>query len=224
MIAALLLAAAAAVGGPALELAAGLVVWRHPGPSGLVLVGLAGWSLRSRRGRGRRSPEVAQLVALAAELRAGESLRLAVAALGEPGPGSQLATARRLALAGRPIEEVAEALEQAFGRYGRMVGAAVRLAHHTGGSAAPLFDRLALQAMEADDLARERRLAMAPALTQGVVVGGIPLAALAWMVVDGRYAELLSAGPVQAGMALAGAGFLLAGLGAVAVLVWRSGR
>lgn len=224
MTGALLLASAVAVGGPVLPLAAGLVAWRHPGPAGFVLVGLAGWSLRSRRGRARRSPEVAALVAFAAELRAGQSLRLGVAALAEQGLGPDLATARRLALAGRPIDEVAGCLETAFGRYGRMVGAALRLAHHTGGSAAPLFDRLAVQVMEADDLARERRLAMTPALTQGVVVGGIPLAWLAWMVVEGRYAELLAAGPAQAAMALAGAGFLLAGLATVALLVWRSGR
>lgn len=210
-----------AAGAPPAPLALALAAVTAPLPTAAVLLALAAVQTRRIGARSPRSSQAMILVHLASELRAGQSLRLALADVAERGPGME--RIGRLARAGRPMSEIGGALARAMDPYGRMTAAALRVAAYTGGALAPVFDQLAAQVMAVDDLARERRAAMAPAVMQGVVVGGVPLVALAWMLATGRLLRTLAAGPVQAGLVVTGTLLVLAGSAAVAALVRRAG-
>lgn len=193
-----------------------------PLPTAAVLLVLAANEARHHRRIAGRTREVMILITIASELRAGQSLRLALVSSAERDP--TMAGASRSAMAGRPIGEVAEAMAEAMGRYGAMTGAALRVTARSGGALAPIFDELAAQVMALDDLHRERRAAMAPAVLQGAIVGGTPLVALVWMLVSGRLISLVQTGPVQAGLVVGGFVLVLAGSIAVVTMAVRGSR
>jgi hypothetical protein len=175
-----------------------------------------------RQQRSARSPAVLALVAISSELQAGATLRGAIANLGAC--DVRFAQAARLAHAGRPMSAVLEAVAGGLGRFGALASAALGMAASTGGSAASVVNQLVAQVMSLDELDRERRAAMAPILLQAVVVGGIPMAVLATMLVSGRLIELAASGPVQAGVVAIGSALVLTGAGIVAHIAHRAVR
>ncbi|GIU91177.1 MAG: hypothetical protein KatS3mg011_0083 [Acidimicrobiia bacterium] len=203
---------------PVLGLAAGAYWW--PAPTAVIVGVLSLRSLRSHPDR--TAPDSEILVALASELRAGQSLRAALAAVGEGHP--RFGEPARLAAQGRPMAEVADAVETALGDAGRLAAAAFRLAAEVGGAPARLFEDLAVQVLDSEELDRERRAATAPALLQGMVVGGLPLLLLVWMLADGRLAALAASSLAGAVIVTVGSSLTLAGVASTAYLVRRATR
>jgi len=165
----------------ALALAA---VW----PLGFLLaaVGWGLWNVRGRLARPQASEEADFLRAVAAELRAGASLRSGLAAAGARAGRLSLSPVVRLATAGRPSSAVAEALEAALPVNGRLAAAAVRLASSTGAKSAALFADLASRAAQASELSRERRALTAQARLSAGLIGGAPLAFVLLMSLVGQ--------------------------------------
>ena len=109
----------------------------------------------------------------AAELRAGMSLRSALAAASRSYPALELEHPSRLAAAGRPMTEVGAAMASVRG----MEAAAVVLevTSFTGGSVAPVLEALAVEAADEAGLAAERRSLTVAARWSIGLVGGFPL-------------------------------------------------
>jgi Flp pilus assembly protein TadB len=174
----------------------------------------------SRIGRVRddASAELRFLNAVAADLRAGMSLRLAIAAAAGQLGGSTSIRLARLARAGAPLPELATAL--AGLRNGRRVAGALAVADVTGAKAAAMFAHLA--AREAAELAllRERRALTTQARLSALVVGGLPLVLL--LVLGGPHRLVRFAAGGRVGLAVVLAGLLLQAAGGV--VVWRMAR
>ena len=219
-----LLAALLATGTDWRVVALGLVVaWR---PWLIVLVAVV-WgvvtALRRRRGA-RVSPtvEVAFCNAVAAELRGGASLRIALMDAARRAPEIDLGAALRRLRAGVPIEHVAPDIERSLPANGALAGAAVRLVARTGARAADTFDALAERAAFGADVARERRTLTAQARLSAVVVGGGPLVFALFLLLTGRARTLWEHGAVGIGIGVAGMGLEILGL-IVVVAVLRRG-
>lgn len=214
----LAVALAAGIVGGGTPAALGLLVlaWTAPVPALVVVAGSVLLAARrpGRRGRSDPGSEASRIVALSGELRGGATLR---SALGTLSPD-----VARLAVAGRPVAELAAAVEEALPNHGRLVSSVTLLADRLGGSVAALFEELAAVALDADDLARELRVAAAPAYVQGAIVGGLPLLALVRLLVSGDVGATGS--PVAAAAAAVGVVLVAAGVLTVAVLVRRSSR
>lgn len=209
----LAVAAGVAAGVPFPVLGLLATAWWAPVPA--LALAAAGAFSGARRSPGKEpGSEASRIVSLAAELRAGATLR---AALGTLSP-----VVGRLAAAGRPVDELVDAVGEALPRHGALVGAVTVLADRIGGSVAPLFEELAVAALEADELDREVRIATAPAYVQGAIVGGLPLVAMVRLVASGAVSEASGAGTVVA--VAVGVALVAAGVVAVAVLVRRATR
>jgi tight adherence protein B len=206
------LAAGLVIGAPVPALAAlGLAVWQ---PIWALVAVLAWMGLTAQRhGSGPEDAEAAYLQAVAAELRAGSSLRHALGSATNRAGGLALDRAVRLAVAGQPLERVAGSLRQAMPRLGALTASAVRTAGVTGGRAADVFDALALLATEEVGLVRERRAATAQARFSAWIVGGIPVAYLLYAGISGKLAVLQSAGPAGSVLLAVGSLLLAGGVG-----------
>ncbi len=186
--------------------------------SAVLAVGILAWddihSVRVRR-RGPAIDEVQFLNSIHAELRAGASLRwaLATAAAGERDPAVH--AVRRLALSGAPFPEIAPRL----GRLpvnGRRLAASLQVAATAGGRSADVFARLTQRAVEEANLVREKRALSAQARMSAAVVGGLPVL---WMLFGGadRVHTLAGAGGLGTTVAVVGVGMELIG----GLFVWR---
>jgi Flp pilus assembly protein TadB len=175
----------------------------------------------------RRSPEgsgVAPiLLSLAGEVRAGRSLRTALAEVAAGQTDLDLGVAGRLAAAGRPMAEVASALRGASPAL-RPAAAALEVSARTGGKVAEVFEGLALDAVDEAELRRQVRTDSAPARLSAMVVAGFPLAVLAAQLGGGGIGRVASMGPVGAFLLAAGLGLLLLGVGLTVALLARSSR
>ena len=180
--------------------------------------------IKSRRDRTKPADEVALLNGLAAELRAGASLRMALTAAADRVPTLDLARAIRLAGAGMSPVDLADELAHALPINGRLVGAAFRLAATSGARSAAMFEQLALRAAEAGELMRERRSLTAQARLSAGVVGGAPIAVAFLLLTTGRAQALLDAGPLGYAIVMVGLGLELVGLAAVAAVLRRAER
>lgn len=206
---------------PLLLVAAGAAVL-HPA---IPLVGAAGWAVYNglnRRGeKPSPSDEAGFLRGVAAEVRRGASLRVAVQEAAGRVPRLDLRRAGRLAGAGADAAAIGDAVATALPSNGRLAGAAFRLSSHSGSSAAALFDALAGRAAEAAELAGERRAATAQARLSAGVVGLAPVAFTMLLITLGK-------GPALTGAGLAifviGFGLELAGLVVIGVILWRAER
>lgn len=156
-------------------------------------------SLLRRRGTGE---EVLCLLGIAAELRAGRTIRQAVVAAFERAPGLQADRVRRAVAAGLPADRVADALRDALPRHGRIAASALRVGSPAGGSMADSFETVAALARSDDELERERRAAAAQALAGTAILVGLPVTVAIQRVASG---------------ALAGPGGVLTWLGLVAL-------
>ena len=153
------------------------------------------------------------LAAVHAELRAGASLRWALADAAAAQDSPILAATRRLAAAGAPIQEVADVL-RSLPVNGRRLATAIEVVAISGGRSANLFLRLADRAAADADLARQRRTLTTQARMSALVVGGMPIL---WMAFGGlgRLQLLVESGAA----AVAVVGVMLEGVGVL--LVWR---
>jgi tight adherence protein B len=217
-----LLLLAAAGGGllpplPALLL---YLAWEHPELAGPLLLAGA-WQARRRHHRHGGDDQVAWFLrTVAAELRAGQSLRSAIGAAGLASP--ELAPVGRMAAAGLPLEEVAAAL--ARNRKLEPAAAAVRVAARTGGSVVAAFDALTVDAADEAALALETRTLTVQARISVLIVGGFPLVVLAMQAMGGGLAATLALGTAGRVIVGIGLGFLATGLAAVGWLMRRARR
>lgn len=208
------LAAGLVLGAPVPALAAlGLAVWQPV----LALCGVAAWgalSLQHKR-PGANSAEAVYLYAVAGELRAGSSLRHALAAAAGRASDLRLEPAIRMAAAGQPLDRVAALFEPALPRLGALTASAVRTSGITGGRTADVFDALALLAKEEMELTRERRAATAQARLSAWIVAGIPVVYVVYAAVSGKLAALQGVGSVGNVVLAVGLLLLATGVGAM---------
>lgn len=222
----------------AILLAGGIAFGIHPAVLALavvasieprwVLVGAAVWAVvaavRRRRPRITPDDEATYFRALSAELKAGASLRAALGEAVHRVPGLALDRAVRLAEAGAPMREVADAVEGGFPENGRLAAAAFRLSDWSGAQAADTFAGLADRASASAELARERKAATAQTRLSAIVVGTAPVAFAALLLATGRGSGFMTHGMI--GVFILGIGLALeiVGLLAVALIVRRADR
>jgi len=188
----------------------------------LIFVGaaltLVFWDEIRARGRRRQSvafDEVRFLSAISADLRSGASVRSAIGVAAGNEDGELLQTARRLAMAGAPLGDVATVLE-GLAVNGKRVAAALRVVEAAGGRSADVFAGLADRAMAEVDRRREQRALTTQVRLSAAVVGSLPVVALVFGGHD-RIGALLRAGSSGAAVAVVGLVMQLAGIG----IVWR---
>lgn len=171
--------------------------------------------LRVRAGRGRVD-EIQLLAAVVAALRAGHSLRTAIAVALDS--DADFAAAGRLARIGAPITEVGTALA-GLPTNGKRIRAALAVLELTGGRAVAVFDRLLARAVGEAELARQRRQLTAQARASASVVAALPV--VATVMSSGRQvAALAQSGAIGLTMTVAGVLLQVAGL----AVVWRLAR
>jgi Flp pilus assembly protein TadB len=159
--------------------------------------------------------EVRFFGAIAAELRSGSSIRSALANAAAGREDQILITARRMAAAGGPLDQVAAVLVD-LPVNGSRAAAALRVVAMSGGRSADVFSRLADRAAEEADLRRERRALTTSTRLSALVIGGLPIVALlagGW----GRVGDLIASG--SGGAVLAAIGLTAQAGGSL--LVWR---
>jgi Flp pilus assembly protein TadB len=181
-------------------------------------------AMQRRRAAPPGSDEARYHAAAAAELRSGASLRLALAEASMRVPELALYDVARRIRTGVPVGAIAPEMARRMSTTGSLVGPALVVAGEAGGSAAHVFDRLAVRAADEGAAHRERHIATAQARLSAWVVGGLPLVAVAFAASTGRIAALLRVGTVGAVVLAVGLGLLAAGLAAVVFVVRAGGR
>ena len=195
------------------------LTWSSPEVAAGPIAVALGLVLRDK-GRSSRTLLVAGwLRAASGELRAGSSLRSAVARAIAAYPDLGLERIGRLAHAGRPLSEMSIALANHEGM--EAVAAVVAVAGSTGGSVVTVLETLAAEAADEATLEREKRSLTAAARWSIGLVGGFPLAVLAAQIVRGEVGAMLAAGPIPAAMVIIGAFLLSLGLLTVGLLLRR---
>jgi Flp pilus assembly protein TadB len=198
------------------------VVWEAPMVSGVVLAGGCAWAHRQQR-RLRTGGAVAAFHrTVAAELRAGRSLRLAVAGASRHVVDLNLVGIARLAESGRPLEEIAAKLNQDP----RLSPAAtaINVAAMTGGSVALVFDALTAEAVDEEALRMEQRALTVQARLSVAIVGGFPLFVLAGQLLSGELSKSIARGPAGVAIVTTGVSLLTSGLLMVFWLIRRARR
>lgn len=160
------------------------------------------------------SQEAHLCAAIAADLRAGATVRLAVAD-GLSALGDRARCVRRRLIVGAPLVSVADEIALLLPLNGRQVAMALEVAGGGGGRAADVFSRLAERAATAAALRRERRVVTAQARLSARVVGGLPLVVTVALLLTGRLSSLPASGRV--GVTVLGAGLALQ-IGGLAVM------
>jgi Flp pilus assembly protein TadB len=205
---------------PLVEGIAAAVIWYEPWMA-VPVVGLAVIRSRKQANRFSHAELVASLVrSVAAELRGGKSLRVALVDSARVDPRLGLDRVIRVAAAGKPMEEVADEVAACPGM--GAIATAVRVSAMTGASAVPVFDSLGAEAADEAALARERRELTVQARLSIAVVAGFPIAVLGYQVVSGQAMQLVRRGPIGVGLLIVGASLLGLGLGIVALLMRRA--
>lgn len=213
-----LLAAALLFGVPWPVAGAVALVMAQPIVGGSILALAAMVATRQAKADGGPGAEAVYLAAVAAELRGGASLRLALGTAAGAAPHLALGAVARSALAGASMGVVAAELRRRLPVTAPLVVPTVELAAESGGLAAAMFDRLALRAIDEANARRELRTASAQARLSAWVVGGLPVIALGFGAVTGRLDSLIAAGTIGLVIVVVGAGLLAMGLVVVAVL------
>ncbi len=199
----------------------GLVALAYSKPAllGILLVAGAGIGMLQVKGTDN---ETTILTAIAAELRAGQSLRGALMSVASDA-GGKFVLLERLVRVGLPLQLSAGELEAQLPSQGRLAGAAVRLVGLVGGQAATVFEGLAVLAQDDQELRREAVTSSAAIRFSAWIIGGIPVVMVVWQLASGRMAATLQ---LPFGLPIVGVGLLLVALGAsvVAVMTRRALR
>ena len=168
---------------------------------------------RWKRGPQLEVDEQQFFLAVHGELRAGSSLRHAIARAAQAQPGPIAAEIHGAADSFESIPALCRALSR-LPEMGSMAAMATRVAAESGGRAASVFLRLADRARESDDLRRQARTLTAQVRMSAAVVGALPVL---WLVFGGLgRLRLLAA---HGGGMVAVIGISMEALGVV--LVWR---
>lgn len=191
----------------------------------LFLAACAGWAgyawFERRRAMPSPDDEARLLRSLAAELRSGSSLRAALAEAAHAAPALDLSGPTRLAVAGMPMDLVADGVERSLSVNGPLAAAAFRLSSWSGARVAAVFDSLAARAADTAELRREQRAATVQARLSAAIVGLAPLVLSILLVSTGTI-------PVRGGVGLTivlvGIGLELAGLLLVLAIIRREER
>lgn len=187
-----------------------------PLPAALLLVAFGSVAAVQRRTGSARPDEAAFHAAVAAELRSGSSLRMALVEAGRRVPNLMTDGVVRGLRQGTPLDDLAETIAAALSSTGRLFAPGVVVAASAGGRAAVVFDRLAMRAADARALARERRTASAQARLSAWIVGGLPVFAIGLSFAGGRLGAL-TGGAV--GRAVLVVGLVLVGAGVLSVVL-----
>lgn len=179
--------------------------------AGLVAVHV--WRMRPRPG----TRAVLFCDGVAAELRAGSTLRSALAAASAAVSAIRV---ERLCSEGAPMAEIARAARAEFPEIGPEVAAVVERAATLGSPISALFEEIGGLALAEVQVAQEVRSATAPARMTAAVLLLAPVAALAWMAGRGGIGSLLEA-PAQRLATLVGLALVLLGLFVAIVLLRR---
>jgi Flp pilus assembly protein TadB len=211
--------------GGVIPLTRGLVlaaIWEIPMTSGLALTTACVWAYRQRRHLRTGGAIAAFHRSVAAELRAGRSLRLAVAGASRASVDLNLVGVARLAESGRPLEEIAAKLKQDA----RLSPAAtaIQVAAMTGGSVAVVFDALTAEAVDEEALRMEQRALTVQARLSVAMVGGFPLFVLAAQLISGELSKSMARGPAGVAIVTIGLSLLSSGLLVVVWLIRRARR
>ena len=180
----------------------------------LVLAGTVALAWGSRQTTDDRSVLFCESVA--SELRSGSPLGAALAAAATS-VGSHVLTTLPIGL--RPAE-VANVVRSEFGDVGLELEATIKAAARTGGQSAELFDEIGSLAIAEAEIAREVRVASAPARATALVFVAAPVVFLFFQARSGSLAFL--ADPAQRIAGLAGLALFAVGLVTVVILMWRS--
>lgn len=184
-------------------------------PIVLVALGLfAVWMQRSSTA----SPAVAFCDGVAGELRAGASLRSAVKEAAESVGEDRLANAASTVA---PMAEVAAEAAAAFPGIGREVSTMIPAVAGSGAGGADLFDEVGTLALAQEEVAREVRIASAPAKVTGLVFVAAPIL---WLLLQARTGSLgaLLSRPGQRIVVIVGLSLFLIGAALATIVLWRS--
>ena len=138
-----------------------------------VAAGAVGFALRKRARSNRQSDEGELLRQFSARVSAGATIRSTIA---DPTIESVPDHARRLAMLGRPMADVGDALTSAFPVNGAAFRAICSFSEHTGAAISAALGVLADRADEATELARQRKVSLAQVKLSAIVVGIVPIA------------------------------------------------
>jgi tight adherence protein B len=185
---------------------------------GLLLVTVVG-AVAMRERAPAADVEPLFLAGVAAQLRAGASVRAAIAEAAGQAEDLALDRATRLAAVGAPMEEVGEALTGALPASGESAAMALRAGTASGGRLAAGLDALVETVFDEATLRHEVRAATASARASAWLIGGLPVVGAIGLVVSGRLGALAGLGPVGWGMALFGGGLVMAGAAAIVSMV-----
>lgn len=145
----------------------------------MVAMAIVSFSLRLRNRSQKPEGEGGLLRYFAGRVSAGATIRTAIAeADGDAVPER----ARRLAMLGRPMDTVGGAVEEVLPVNGAAFRAICTFSEHTGAAIVAALGVLADQADEATELVRQRRVALAQIKLSAVVVGLVPIAASAGLL------------------------------------------
>jgi Flp pilus assembly protein TadB len=175
------------------------------------LILLVAW--RSRQTDGDRPAIFCEGVA--SELRAGASLRSALAAAATAGGTPMTATT--------PVTDMAARVGDMFPSLREELRLTVLNAGRSGSDAAPLFDEIGSLALARAEIRREVRTATAPARATALVLGGAPVVYLVNRAVSGSLESTLVTSP-QRISAMVGLGLFMLGLTITLLIVWWAGR
>lgn len=204
--------------GPAIGLA---LLWQEPLAAAPVLAVATVKVLLAGRQELYSEQIAGWLRTVAAELRAGMSLRSSLVAAVSTYPELGLEQVARLAAAGRPMAEVGASMARVDGMEAASI--VLEITSLTGGSVAPVLEALAAEAADEAGLIAERRSLTVAARWSIGLVAGFPLLVLLIQIGRGEVAKMLQAGFVSAAVVVVGVGFLVAGI-ATAALLMRKAR
>jgi len=155
---------------------------------------------------------------VASELRAGATLGQAMGAAAIAVENRRLEALYR---SGATAREMGLAAAEEFDDIGKELTLTVEAASRSGAASADLFEEIGSLALAQLEIAREVRVASAPARATVVVFGAAPTIFLAHRLSSGGLATLLATS-TQRSVTLVGIGLFLAGLLAVLALVVRA--
>lgn len=188
-----------------------------------VIIGWAAFSMIRRPQRRDAEGEAAFLRAVDAELRAGATLRVALADAAHASTLG-LATAGRLARAGMPMVHVGDELRRCLPVNGAAAAAAVELSGWSGASVASVFETLAERAADTAELRREQRVATIQARLSAWIVGLAPLVFTGVVLAGGGASALGRAGTAGYAVMAVGVALEVAGIATVMLILRRATR
>lgn len=185
-----------------------------PVPS-LALAALAVW----RRRRSTPASAVGFCDAVAAELRSGSSLRGAIASSAGPAGAHRLAAA---SIGAASLESLAGEARRAFPQVGLELAMTIPAVARSGSRGADLFDEIGTLALAQSEVAREVRVASAPARATAAVFVFAPTGFLVSQLHMGGIGRLLEL-PGQGAVAGIGLALFVAGLLTAVVIARKAG-